>query len=32
MMRRMGIEAIYRRPHTQNLQMGTRFIPICYVA
>ena len=32
LMRRMAIEAICRRRHTSKPQMGTRFIPICYVA
>jgi putative transposase len=32
MMRRMGIEALYRRPHTSNPQMGTRCFRICCVA
>ena len=27
LMKRMGIEAIYRRPNTSNLRPGTRFIP-----
>ena len=31
-MRRMGIEAIYRRPHTRNPQMGTRFFRTCCAA
>jgi len=28
LMKRMGIEAIYRRPNTSNPAPGTRFIPI----
>ena len=29
LMKRMGIEAIYRRPNTSKPEPGTRFIPIC---
>jgi putative transposase len=32
MMRRMCIEALYRRPTRQNLRQGIRFTPICCAA
>src|ERR1700731_3913090 len=32
LMRRMGIEALYRRPRTTKPEPGTRSIRICYVA
>ena len=29
LMKRMGIEALYRKPNTSKPTRGTRFIPIC---